>query len=117
METKGLEILRDVKTRWLSMVSPLKRVMSEYMTLVHKMAEDAKDATSPHVAKSNFNLLVDIFVPIALSCFEPLLERIHYLAKFLQQRDIFIRDYLATFIVCQGVLILKDAFGRMLYVT
>jgi hypothetical protein len=91
--------------------------MSEYMTLVHKMAEDAKDATSPHVAQSNFNLLVDIFVPIALSCFEPLLERIHYLAKFLQQRDIFIRDYLATFIVCQGVLILKDAFGRMLYVT
>ena len=44
----------------------------------------------------------------------PLLETMHYLAKFLQQRDIFIRDYLATVTVCQGVLILKYAFGRML---
>jgi hypothetical protein len=99
------------------MVSPLKRVMSEYVTLIHKMAEDVKDATSPHVTKSNFNLLVDIFVPIALLCFQHLLERIHYLAKFLQQRDILICDYLATIIVCQGVLILKYAFGRMLSVT
>lgn len=74
METKGLKTLRDVKTCRLSMVSPLKRVMSEYMTLIQKMAEDAKDATSPHVAKAYCNLLVDIFVPIAMSCFLPLLE-------------------------------------------
>jgi hypothetical protein len=30
METKGFKIIMDVKTRWLSMVSPLKCVMSEY---------------------------------------------------------------------------------------
>lgn len=34
METKGFKILRDVKTRWLSMISPVKCVMSEYWTLI-----------------------------------------------------------------------------------
>jgi hypothetical protein len=108
METKGLKILRDVKTRWLSMVSPLKRVMSEYRTLIQKMQEDSKDATTPHasreVAKTNFSLLVDVSVPIALTCFLPLLETVHYLVKFSQQRDIFICDYLGAVKVCQGQL-------------
>jgi hypothetical protein len=108
METKDLKILRDVKTRWLSMVSPLKRVMSEYRTLIQKMQEDSKDATTPHasreLAKTNFSLLVDVSVPIALTCFLPLLETVHYLVKFSQQRDIFICDYLGAVKVCQGQL-------------
>lgn len=58
MEIKGLKILRDVKTQLLSMVSPLKHVMSKYRTLIQKMQEDSKDVTTPHasheVANANF---------------------------------------------------------------
>ncbi len=33
LETKGRKILQNVKTRWISMLSPLQRVLSEYRTL------------------------------------------------------------------------------------
>jgi hypothetical protein len=32
METKGLKILRNIKTRWISMLSPAIRAMNEYYT-------------------------------------------------------------------------------------
>jgi hypothetical protein len=35
LETKSLKILRQVKTRWLSMMSPAIQVMNEYRTLVY----------------------------------------------------------------------------------
>jgi hypothetical protein len=108
MQTKGLKIIRNNKTRWLSMLSPLKRVMSEYRTLVHKMHQDGLDGTSTSAAREvaigNYNLLVDISIPIALAGFLPLLETVHYLVKFSQQQDIFICDYLAAVKVCQGQL-------------
>jgi len=34
VETEGRHMLRNVKTRWLSLLDPLKRVMGEYQTLV-----------------------------------------------------------------------------------
>lgn len=37
METKGLKMLKAVKTRWISMLSPCKRVLSEYRPLLVKM--------------------------------------------------------------------------------
>jgi hypothetical protein len=108
METKGLKIIRNIKTRWLSMLSPLKRVISEYRTLVQKMQEDSLDSTSTFASRessrANLELLLDISVPIALTCFLPLLETLHYLVKFSQQRDVFICDYLAAVKVCQGQL-------------
>jgi hypothetical protein len=108
METKGLKIIRNIKTRWLSMVSPLKRVISEYRTLVQKMQEDSCDCTSTFASRessrANLELLLDISVPVALTCFLPLLETVHYLVKFSQQRDVFICDYLAAVKVCQGQL-------------
>lgn len=55
------------------MVSPLKYVMAKYCTLVHKMHEDQHDLTSTHdareAAKANYDLLVELSVPIALACF------------------------------------------------
>jgi hypothetical protein len=127
MQTKGLKIIRNVKTCWLSMLSPLKRVMSEYQTLVHKMHEDSMDSTTTHIsresAKANYDLLVDISIPIALACFLPLLETVHCLVKFSQERDIFICDYLAAVKVYQlqlyqlyqdpGTCFKSDAFREM----
>jgi hypothetical protein len=73
----------------LSMVSPLKQVISEYRTLVQKMQEDNLDCTSTFAsresARTNLQLLLDISIPMALTCFLPLLETVHYLVKFSQQ--------------------------------
>jgi hypothetical protein len=57
METKGLKILRQVKTRWLSMMSPPIRVMNEYRTLVVKMLEDQDQVD---FARTSFEHLIDI---------------------------------------------------------
>jgi hypothetical protein len=38
LETKGNKILWNVKTRWISMLSPTKKVMAKYITFLMKMA-------------------------------------------------------------------------------
>jgi hypothetical protein len=41
METKGLKLLRNVKTRWISMLNPTKKVIAKYMIkLLVKMGLD-----------------------------------------------------------------------------
>jgi hypothetical protein len=45
METKGNKILRNTKTRWISMVNLIKHVLSEYHTFLMKMAMDAPTIT------------------------------------------------------------------------
>jgi hypothetical protein len=42
METKGLKILRNIKTQWISMLGPFVRVMNEYRTLLVKMLQDTQ---------------------------------------------------------------------------
>ena len=40
METKGLKLLKHVKTRWVSLIEPLKRIIQEYRVLIAKMKAD-----------------------------------------------------------------------------
>ncbi len=40
LETKGNKILENVKTRWLLMLNPTKRMIVEYKTLLAKMVLD-----------------------------------------------------------------------------
>jgi hypothetical protein len=40
METKGNKILCNVKTRWISMLSPTNRIMVKYRTWLLEMAKD-----------------------------------------------------------------------------
>jgi len=40
MQTKGNKIQRNIKTCWISILSPAQRVIDEYKTLIMKMAED-----------------------------------------------------------------------------
>jgi hypothetical protein len=68
METKGLKMLKCVKTRWVSMLSPCKRVLSEYRTLVVKMALDMNTCSA---AKDNFDMLVDLEILLAFHCLCP----------------------------------------------
>ena len=42
VETKGLKIMNNVKTRWISLLEPLKYVLDKYKTLIVKMYEESK---------------------------------------------------------------------------
>ena len=89
VETGGLKLLRNVKTRWISVLEPLKRIMVEYKTLIVKMAEDAavknpnaKDKEVSAKARNNLDLLCDVGTLLALPCLTPLLESVESLIKF-----------------------------------
>ena len=98
-------LLGLAKVSWeggISMVSPLKKVMSTrpWYTRWQRMPP------ALIVANANFNLLVDIFVPLALSCFYfcPCLKQLtHYNLRnsCSKVKDIFVCDYLAA--VSQGM--------------
>ncbi len=62
METKGAKILKNVKTPWISMLSPIWHVMVEYKTLLMKMALDAPINEKAKVVflKDNFDLICDV---------------------------------------------------------
>jgi hypothetical protein len=118
METKGNKMLRNVDTRWISMRSPAKRIMSEYSTLIVKMGLDMAHVAGqkPNAgAAENFDLLVDIEVLLSLACFIPLLECVHYLIKLSQARDIFICDFIQSVKVCQEELARKFIDGMTSY--
>jgi len=42
-QTKRLKMLQKVETRWVSLIEPLRRLLSEYRTLIYKMTEDMVD--------------------------------------------------------------------------
>jgi hypothetical protein len=65
METKGLKLLRNVKTRWISILSPTKRVMEKYKSLLVKMALNMDVNFQP---TTNFEHLVDLEVLLSFSC-------------------------------------------------
>jgi hypothetical protein len=44
MQSKGLKILKNITTWWISMLAPTVRVMNEYKVLLVKMAMDSKPA-------------------------------------------------------------------------
>jgi len=84
METKGNEILQNIKTRWISMLSFVKHVLSKYCILFMKMALNVTIGIS---AKSNLCLLTDVEMLLALNVVMPLLEVVHSLIKFTQLQD------------------------------
>lgn len=86
-------MLRNVKTRWISLLEPLKMVMEEYKTLVVKICEDAtvketeltaKQTAVKETTRCNYNLLCDVGTLLALPYLMPLLDFINFLMKFAQ---------------------------------
>jgi hypothetical protein len=97
METKGLKILRNIKTRWISMLGPSVRVMNEYCTLLVKMLQDSQLKNAKAHAKNAeacLDHLIDIQIVIALSVCMPMLRLSNVLIKFAQKSDAFVCDFL-----------------------
>jgi len=74
-QTKGLKILRNVQTWWVSLIEPLHGFLSEYRTLIYKMNTDLNDNNKAEVCFPNsmfsFSLYLCCFVSFCLSlcCF------------------------------------------------
>jgi hypothetical protein len=79
METKGLKLLKNVKTRPNSMLSPTKWVMAEYKTLLMKMASNM-DANFQAI--TNFEHLLVLDMLLYLFYILLFLEYVHSLIKF-----------------------------------
>jgi len=61
MDTKGLKLLKNVATRWVSLIDPLKRLLSKYCTVVAKMNIDTnnmKETVSSNLEQSIASLSV-----------------------------------------------------------
>jgi hypothetical protein len=81
LDSKGNKLLKNIKTWWISMLSPCKRIFAKYKLLVVNMAKD-----SDHIEneKSNFNLLCDVETLQGLAYILPCLETMQRLFKFAQ---------------------------------
>lgn len=93
-QTKGLNIIRNAKTSWLSMLLPLKRVMHVFRTLVHKMHGKTLDTSTTHACQEatrlNCDLLIDVFIPHSFVMFPTIVGNNVYPSHISQQQDIFI---------------------------
>jgi hypothetical protein len=101
METKGLKMLKAVKTRWIDMLSPSKRVLSKYRPLLVKMGQDLHTSI---LAKDNFEALVDVEVLLAFHYLVPMLEIVKRVIKWAQDRDVYIVDFISGMKDCTSLL-------------
>jgi hypothetical protein len=84
LETKGLKLLRNVKTRWISMLSFTKWVFVDiYKTLTMRMNDDLNIVAT---TKTNLVYLFDIELVMGLTYILPMLEVVHVLIKFAQSQ-------------------------------
>jgi hypothetical protein len=113
VETEGLRVLRNVTTRWISLLDPLRRIMGEYKTLLVKLCDDAavkepelttKQRAAKDAARQNYSLLCDLGTLLSFSYFMPLLECVDSLMRFAQSNHVFVYGYLAVVMICLGEL-------------
>ncbi len=91
LESKGNKLLKNIKTQWISMLSPCKKFFIKYKLLVVKMVEDINHIEN---AKSNYKLLCYVETLLGLACILPCLETMEF--KFAQGWDTFICDFIST---------------------
>jgi hypothetical protein len=80
------------------MLEFLKWVMVEYKTLIMKMSQDNVLIVQ---ARFNLDLFCDLHMLLGLFRLLPLLEAVNVLIKYVQRRDVFIYDFMATIKICQ----------------
>jgi len=92
-ETKVLNLLCNIKTCWISMFSPLKRLLTKYKLLVVKMYMDAPKSKP---TQDNLDLLCDLELVLGLPCILPMLEVVLTLIKYAQRWDVYICEFFDT---------------------
>jgi hypothetical protein len=97
LETKGLKLLHNVKAKWISMLSLMKRVLAEYKTLMVHMNNDLNRVVP---TKINLECLCDVEVVMGLMCIMPMLKAVHALIKFVQTCDTFVCDFVTIVKLC-----------------
>lgn len=75
------------------MLSPAKRVLSEYKTLVVKML---LDSLKSKIARENLESLCHIQSVMGLPWILPMLESVHVLIKVAHCKDVFICNFVAS---------------------
>lgn len=53
METKGLKLLKQVVTRWISLLEPMKRLLNQFHVVLAKMCEDGDEIKDARVIIQN----------------------------------------------------------------
>jgi len=67
IETKGLKMLWNVQTRWVSLIKPLRRLFLEYQTLIYKMIIDLNDNNKSEVCFCGISLRFEFCFILSLS--------------------------------------------------
>jgi hypothetical protein len=97
VETKGLKLIHNVKTRWISMLFLSKWILVQYKTLVVKMHDDLHIVVTTN---TNLQYLYDIEVVMGPTCTMFLLESVHAFIKFVQAHDTFVCDFVINMKMC-----------------
>ncbi len=98
IDSKGLNFLKNIKTRWISMLASFKQMLGEYKTLVVKMTNDV---VSNAVVHTNYELLCGVKIVMGLRCVLPMLEAMQHLSKLTQNKEVFICDFVLVVKFCQ----------------
>ncbi|KAJ9520250.1 hypothetical protein QJQ45_030274 [Haematococcus lacustris] len=78
-----VKVLRRVPTRWVSLLSPLRRILRLYSALVQLFAESEEPQAS-----AMYDSLMDIEVLLGLHLLLPMLQLLNSFIKLCQQRDV-----------------------------
>ena len=93
LHLKSRKILNNVKTRWISMLTPLKRVLYEYRVLIMKMYTDVQMKPRVKGVEANFRRLADVQTMLSLACILPLLQTVKNLVVFVQSPSISVYNF------------------------
>jgi hypothetical protein len=63
METKGFKVLKKIQIQWISMLEPLKWILTKYKMLIVKMTQDNISVAQ---ARLNINLFCDLHTLLTL---------------------------------------------------
>lgn len=101
METKGLNILWNIKIQWMNIIIPSKAVLEKFMTLLVKMAQDS---TTNKFAAVNYELLCDVDTIMGFICMILMLEFVQILSKYVQSGKMLVCDFVNNVKLCQADL-------------
>ena len=90
-----------LRSHWISMLGPTKRVLEEYKSSVMKMTVYSLEEVA---TKKNLSMLLDWQNVFTLPCLMPMLHHVKSLIKFEENPTCCIVDFIYVAKICQGDL-------------